>query len=82
MATNSRSADSRPNATSKPSRSDIGIVSARADGSNVAITRSTTRTGTPLEMKLSAYSIRNGMINMKVKTSSPITKGHSTSRIT
>ena len=46
------------------------------------MTRSTTGDGTPLAMKLSAYSIRNGMINMNVKTSSPMTKGHSTSRIT
>jgi hypothetical protein len=81
-ATNSRSADRRPKATSNPSSSDIGMVSASADGSKVAMTRSTTGTGTPFEMKLSAYSMRYGMINMNVKTSSPVTKGHRTSRIT
>ncbi len=58
------------------------MVSASAWGSSVAMIRRTTGIATPLEIKLSAYSIRNGMINMNVKTSSPITKGHSTSRIT
>ena len=46
------------------------------------MTRSTTGAETPLEMKLSAYSIRNGMINMNVKTSRPMTSGPRTSRIT
>ena len=40
-ATNSRSADSRPNAIRRPSSSAIGIVTASACGSSVSSTRAT-----------------------------------------
>ena len=45
MATNSRSADSRANATSRPTSSDIGIVSASADGTSMQHRRRRRRAG-------------------------------------
>ena len=59
-----------------------GIDSARDDGSSVAIARSTTVVGTPLAMNASAYCIIDGTIKMNVKTSSAMTSGSRTSRMT
>jgi hypothetical protein len=82
MATNSRSLDSRPNATSSPSSSDIGIVSPSAWGKSVITTWRTTIGETPLEMNCSAISIRKGIMRMNVKTRRPSVNGHRTSRMT
>ena len=77
-ATNSRSADRRPNPMSKPNSSDIGIVTPRAIGSRVAITRTITVADTPLATSSSAISMRYGMIKMNVKISRPIDSGQRT----
>ena len=60
----------------------IGIESASADGSSVAIARRTMVVATPLAMNASAYCIIDGTIKMNVKTSSAMKKGSRTSRIT
>jgi hypothetical protein len=82
ITTTSRSAESRPNATRMPMSSAIGMVSARADGSSVTISRRSIGQGTPLAIICSASSMMNGMIRMKVKTSMAITNGGRISLIT
>ena len=82
MATNSRSAESRAKATSSPTSTDIGIVSASADGTSVSIALATTMGDTPLAMNASACSISPGISSTKVKTSSASSIGGSTCRST
>ena len=78
IATNSRSADSRPKATSRPSSSDIGIVSAeRLRQQRRRSPAATTGMGTPLAMKrLGVLASELGMMKMNVKTSSPMHERH------
>ncbi len=52
MATNSRSADKRPNAMSRPISTAIGMLMLKACGSSVTHTRMTTVQGTPWAMSV------------------------------
>ena len=82
MATNSRSVDRRANATSSPTSTDIGIVSASADGTSVSIALATTVGETPLAMNASACSMSPGISRTNVKTSSASSIGGSNCRRT
>jgi hypothetical protein len=60
----------------------MGIVTARACGTSVHMRDSTVLKGTPLEMRVSARSIRNGRTSMKVNMSSASRNGGNTLRMT
>jgi hypothetical protein len=81
IATNSRSADSRPNPTRMPRSSAIGIVMLSAWGSSVSRMRATIDHSTPFATSASASRRIGGISRTNVRTISPSASGSRISRI-
>ncbi len=65
-----------------PSSTDMGMVRPSTPGNSVSVRRSRVVQGTPFAIICSARSMMNGIIRMKVKTSSAMKNGGMISRIT